>query len=90
MAGSGDAAPLSAARISVNGVVMTVAKGAAFPERNPFFRLVSLSGRTVSVALNDAEYATGAETVKLRLGRRVMLVNSADGTRYVLVFRGAA
>jgi hypothetical protein len=73
------------ARISVNGVSEDVAVAATFPESDPIFKLVSLKGATAKVGIVDGTYATGAPTITLRKGGKpVTLMNTADGTTYVL------
>ena len=73
------------ARISVNGVSEDVAVAGAFPESDPIFKLVSLKGTTAKIGIVDGTYATGTPTITLRKGGKpVTLMNTADGTTYVL------
>jgi hypothetical protein len=73
------------ARISVNGVSADVAVAGTFPENDPIFKLVSLKGTTAKIGIVDGTYATGAPTITLRKGGKpVTLMNTADGTTYVL------
>jgi pyruvate/2-oxoglutarate dehydrogenase complex dihydrolipoamide acyltransferase (E2) component len=73
------------ASISVNGVPEDVAVAGAFPESDPIFKLVSLKGTTARIGIVDGTYATGAPTITLRKGGKpVTLMNTADGTTYVL------
>ncbi len=72
------------ATIEVNGASETVAVGAAFPRSNPVFRLVSLAGGVARIGIANGSYASGAQTVALTAGRPLTLVDTADGTRYVL------
>jgi hypothetical protein len=73
-----------AAVISVNGARETVAPGRDFPAASPLFRLVSLTKTTAAIAIAGGDYADGAETVKLRRGQPLTLMNTADGVRYEL------
>jgi hypothetical protein len=78
------AAP-SAATISVNGASQDVKVGATFPESDPIFKLVSLKGDTAKVGIVGGGYANGSQTVTLKKGGKpVTLMNTADGTTYVL------
>jgi hypothetical protein len=73
------------AKISVNGVSEDVAVAATFPESEPIFKLVSLTGTTAKVGIVDGTYATGSPTITLKKGGKpVTLMNTADGTTYVL------
>lgn len=73
------------AKISVNGVSTDVALSGTFPEGDPIFKLVSLTGTTAKVGIVDGTYATGSQTITLKKGGKpVTLMNTADGTTYVL------
>jgi hypothetical protein len=73
------------AEITVNGVSTDVSVGATFPEDDPIFKLVSLTKNSAKVGIVDGTYATGAPTITLkRGGKPVTLMNTADGTTYVL------
>jgi hypothetical protein len=75
----------TAATISVNGASHEVKVGATFPETDPIFRLVSLKGGTARVGIVGGGYANGSQTVTLKKGGKpVTLMNTADGTTYVL------
>jgi hypothetical protein len=74
-----------AAKISVNGVSEDVAVAGTFPESDPIFKLVSLKGTTAKIGIVGGAYATGSQTITLRKGGKpVTLMNTADGTTYVL------
>ncbi len=78
------AAPATAS-ISVNGTPQDVSVGATFPEADPIFKLVSLKGNTIKVGIVGGGYANGSPTVTLKKGGKpVTLMNTADGTTYVL------
>jgi hypothetical protein len=79
------AAVARTARVSVNGVSEDVAVAGTFPESDPIFKLVSLKGTTAKIGIVDGTYATGAPTITLKKGGKpVTLMNTADGTTYVL------
>lgn len=94
--GSTPAAPelATATSISVNGVAEDVAVEATFPKDEPTFVLASIAanGKSVEIAIAGGEYATGGETMKLALGQKITLQNTADGSRYeieLLTIQGA-
>ena len=75
------------ATISVNGGEHEVAVGGSFPESDPIFKLASLKGSIARVAIAGGTYANGSQTISLkRGGKPVTLMNTADGTTYVLRF----
>jgi pyruvate/2-oxoglutarate dehydrogenase complex dihydrolipoamide acyltransferase (E2) component len=81
------AAPAAAesAGISVNGVTSTIGLGGTFPESDPIFKLTALNSRTARVGIVGGTYASGSQTITLRKGGKpVTLMNTADGTTYVL------
>jgi hypothetical protein len=71
--------------ISVNGSSETVASGSNFPAANPVFELISLTATTAKVSVVGGSYASGSATLTLKVNKAVTLVNTADGTRYVIV-----
>lgn len=78
-------AAVDSAEISVNGQSSTVSVGGTFPESDPIFKLTGLTGRTAKVGIVGGTYATGSQTITLRKGGKpVTLMNTADGTTYVL------
>jgi hypothetical protein len=73
------------ATISVNGVSSQAAVGGTFPEDDPIFKLVALTKRSAKVGIVDGTYATGSATITLtKGGKPVTLMNTAEGTTYVL------
>jgi hypothetical protein len=77
------------ATISVNGAEHEVAVGRSFPESDPIFKLVSLKGSTAKIGIDGGSYANGSPTITLRRGGKpVTLMNTADGTTYVLRLTG--
>jgi hypothetical protein len=80
-----DTGPPTTATLSINGDAHDVEVGKAFPESDPIFRLVSLKGDTAKVGIVGGGYANGSQTVTLKKGGKpVTLLNTADGTTYVL------
>jgi hypothetical protein len=75
----------ASARISVNGAVQNVSVTAKFPAADPVFVLASLQKTSAKVGIAGGSLSTGTSTVKLLLGKKVTLMNTADGTRYVLL-----
>jgi hypothetical protein len=69
----------------VNGATESVSVNSSFPADDPVFRLVSLTSKTAKIAIADGSLSTGAPTVTLTKGKKVTLMNTADGTRYDLV-----
>jgi len=79
------AASAGTAKISVNGVSTEVTVDGTFPASDPIFKLVSLTKSTAKVGIVDGTYSTGSPTITLkRGGKPVTLMNTADGTTYVL------
>jgi hypothetical protein len=78
-------AGLSSARISVNGTVEEVDVKATFPAGDPVFVLVSVQRTSAKVGIAGGSLSTGTSTVTLTKGKKVTLMNTADGTRYDLV-----
>ena len=75
--------------IAVNGTEHEVSPGGSFPEGDPIFRLVSLKRGTAKVGIVGGGYANGAPTITLEKGGKpVTLMNTADGTTYVLRYVG--
>jgi hypothetical protein len=83
-------AKATTATISVNGAKSTVSVGKSFPSAAPVFSLVSLTGGSVKIGIVGGSYESGAATVTLTKGKTVTLLNTADGTRYVLRLVAAA
>jgi hypothetical protein len=82
--GGGNQVRLTSATISVNGVSEAVQVGGQFPASNPTFVLVSVTRRTAKVAIAGGSIQGGQQTVTLKKNTPVTLMNTADGTRYVL------
>jgi hypothetical protein len=84
------AAKPTSAQISVNGESGKVAVGATFPAADPVFRLVSVTKTTAKIAIAGGSLSTGNGTVTLTKGKKLTLMNTADGTRYELVLLSAS
>lgn len=84
------AARYTSAHISVNGETEQVGVGATFPASDPVFRLVSLKKTTAKVAIAGGSLSTGDGTVTLTKGKKLTLMNTADGTRYELVLKAVS
>jgi hypothetical protein len=74
----------SSAEISVNGNTESVAVGAQFPASSPTFVLVSLTKSSAKVGIAGGSIEGNKQTVTLKKGVPLTLMNTADGTRYVL------
>lgn len=83
-------AKATTATISVNGAKSTVLVGKSFPSAAPVFSLVSMTGSSAEIGIAGGSYESGAATVTLTKGKTVTLLNTADGTRYVLRLVAAA
>src|ERR1700750_3095265 len=77
-------AAATSAVISVNGAPETVQLGGAFPAPAPLFKLVSLTTKGAKIRIAGGSLETGAATVTLNKGAPLTLMNTADGTHYVL------
>ena len=74
----------NSAEISVNGATESVAVGANFPASSPTFVLVSLTKSGAKIAIAGGSLDGNKQTVTLKKGVALTLMNTADGTRYVL------
>ena len=85
-AGSSPPTLATATSISVNGAAEDVTVGTPFPVAQPTFVLVSVAadGKSVQIGVDGGQYADGGETLKLVLGKKITLQNTADGSRYEL------
>jgi hypothetical protein len=77
-------AKVTNATIAVNGIANKVSVGSSFPASSPVFTLVSLTPRAAQIGIAGGNYENGAATVTLAKGKTLTLMNTADGTRYVL------
>jgi hypothetical protein len=76
-------APQSAV-LSVNGVQEAVNVKSDFPAANPLFHLVSLTAKTAKISIAGGSLSSGAHAITIELGKSTTLMNTADGTRYVI------
>ena len=86
------AAPVPApteALIATNGVCERVSVAGTFPTDENIFRLVSIAknGKSVEVGIVGGSFDNGHPTATLKLGEKITLVNTADGTRYEIVLK---
>jgi hypothetical protein len=80
------AAPAAtSAVLSVNGIQEAVKAGSDFPAADPLFHLISLTPKTGKISIAGGSLATGAPAVTIQVGKPTTLMNTADGTRYVIV-----
>lgn len=72
--------------IAVNGTPEDLTLTKPFPAAAPTFVLVSIAanGKSVEIGIDGGEYANGGETLKLLLGKKITLQNTADGSRFEL------
>jgi hypothetical protein len=92
--GSGQAPRPGSAVISVNGTLYTVPTGTDFPQASPsdssivpLFHLLSVTAHSAKISIVGGSYSSGAAAVTLRENKPVTLMNTADGTRYVLILK---
>lgn len=80
-------AAVSVTVISVNGTRQMLEPGTAFPAADPVFVLVAerAGEKSVVIGVAGGAYANGDRTTKLKVGKPVVLVNTATGARYRLV-----
>jgi hypothetical protein len=90
-AGKGTEAPaapkppaLNTATIKVDGAAQLVALKGTFPTEDQAFVLVSLAKKSAKIAVAGGSFASG-ETVTLKVGKKVVLVNTATNVRYELL-----
>jgi hypothetical protein len=81
---SSSTATAQTATIDVNGAPQRVSVSESFPASNPTFTLVSVGSGVAMIGIAGGSYASGAQTVTLRAGQTLTLVNTADGVRYDL------
>jgi len=77
-------AAATSAVISVNGAPETVKAGGTFPTSNPYFKLVSVTKQGAKISIAGGSLENGAPTITLTKNKPLTLMNTADGTRYVL------
>jgi hypothetical protein len=77
--------------ISTNGRCEQVALNGTFPASENIFRLVEIApnGKTIKVAIAGGSYDSGQAAATVKQGEKLTLVNTADGSRYVIVLEAA-
>ena len=72
--------------ISTNGACELVPLKGKFPGSDDIFVVTAIAkdSKSVKIAVTGGAYDSGQATATLRRGRKLTLVNTADGTRYVL------
>ena len=78
-------AAVSTVTISVNGSVSRVGTAGTFPTAAPVFRLDSWRHGSAQIAIVGGSYATGGQTLTLRLHHPVTLQNTNNGKQYKLI-----
>jgi hypothetical protein len=68
----------------VNGAPESVQVAGTFPATDPYFKLVSLTKKGAKISIAGGSLENGAPTVTLTKNKALTLMNTADGTRYVL------
>jgi hypothetical protein len=85
----GDETAPTGAKIAVNGTEHSVTVGDSFPADDPMFKLVSLKKGVAKIGIAGGSYANGSQTISLKKGGKpVTLMNTADGTQFVLRYVG--
>jgi len=77
-------AAATTAAISVNGAPESVKVGGTFPAAKPYFKLISVTKTGAKISIAGGSLENGAPTVTLTKNKALTLMNTADGTRYVL------
>jgi len=85
-----EAAPTDAL-IATNGVCERVSVKATFPATENIFSLVSIArnGKSVEIGVVGGSFDSGRPTATLKLGDKLTLVTTADGTRYEIVLKSS-
>src|SRR5262249_43579387 len=79
----------TAVALATNGSCEEVSLKGTFPADEDIFRLVWIArdGKSVKIAIVGGAYDSGQEAATLKMGDKLTLVNTADGTRYVIVLK---
>jgi hypothetical protein len=74
------------ALLATNDICERVSVKGTFPATENIFRLVSIAknGKSVQLGIVGGSFDSGQPTATLKLGDKLTLVNTADGTRYVI------
>ena len=74
----------NSATIKIDGEAEQVALKGTFPSAEPTFVLVSVTKSSAKIAVSGGSFDDG-QTITLKVGKKVVLVNSATNVRYVLL-----
>ena len=76
----------TSALLSTNGVCEQVGLKATFPATENIFVLVDIAenGKSVKIAIAGGSYDSGQASATIKLGQKLTLVNTSDGSRYVI------
>ena len=76
----------TSALLSTNGVCEQVGLKATFPAAENIFVLVDIAenGKSVKIAIAGGSYDSGQASATIKLGQKLTLVNTSDGSRYVI------
>ena len=77
--------PPGTVAIKIGGACQVVALRGTFPKGVDIFRVESIgTDGSIKISVNGGTYESGAATVTLKKGSKLTLMNTADGSRYVL------
>jgi hypothetical protein len=84
---TGEKAAASVTVIRVNGTPETLETGTTFPSTDPVFVLIAEQPKqkTATIGIAGGAYANGSRAIKLRVGKPLVLENTATGAKYKLV-----
>ena len=88
-AGSRSARSIPSAVIRFNGHTQTVALGASFPKKSPYFRLAGVTPNGIIISVLKGSLADGSASIELVKNRPLTLVNTATGGRFRIELRSA-
>ena len=89
-AGSRSARSIPSAVIRFNGHPQTVALGASFPKKSPYFRLAGVTPNGIIISVLKGSLADGSASIELVKNRPLTLVNTATGGRFRIELRSVA
>jgi len=78
------ASAFTAAMISVNGTLSSVALRGGFPSPSNLFSLDSIKAGSIVVSVNNGSLSGGHSSITIKKGHTVVLENTVDGTRYAI------
>lgn len=81
-AGTGTTATPTTARLEINGATEDVSIGDSFPQADPVFKLVSVTGTSAMVALaSGASFTSGEQSEEIKVGETLTVVGD-DGSNF--------